>query len=134
LWRSRDGGKIWTSGGGGGGDCHDIWWDTTPGMGGHYIVTGDNSMGIFGSPLNATAVTNVALPIGQMYRVTVDQRSPYWVYSDRQDDGSMRIASDGPIVPENVPSYAAPKPAADSSAAGGRGGRGGGGGRGGRGN
>ncbi len=103
-------------------------------MAGHYIVTGDNSMGIFGSPLNATAVTNVALPIGQMYRVTVDQRSPYWVYSDRQDDGSMRIASDRPIVPENVPSYAAPKPAADTSAAGGRGGRGGGGGRGGRGN
>ena len=28
LWRSRDGGKIWASGGGGCGDCHDIWWDT----------------------------------------------------------------------------------------------------------
>jgi len=26
LWRSRDGGKIWDSGGGGCGDCHDIWW------------------------------------------------------------------------------------------------------------
>ena len=30
LWRSRDGGKIWGGGGGGCGDCHDIWWDTTP--------------------------------------------------------------------------------------------------------
>ena len=38
--------------------------------------------------------TSVSLPIGQMYRVTVDQRSPYWVYSDRQDDGSMRLPSD----------------------------------------
>ena len=114
LWRSRDGGKIWVNGGGGCGDCHDIWWDTTPSMPGHYIVTGDNSMGIFGSPANPTAVTNVALPIGQMYRVTIDQRSPYWVYSDRQDDGSMRIASDRPIVPENVPSYAPPRPAAAS--------------------
>ena len=45
----------------------------------------------------------------------------------------MRIASDRPIVPENVPSYAPPRPAADP-AAGGRGGRGGGRGGGGRGN
>ena len=33
LWRSRDGGKIWVSGGGGCGDCHDIWWDTNRGDG-----------------------------------------------------------------------------------------------------
>ena len=63
----------------------------TPTMAGHYIVTGDGGMGIYGSPSNPTGNTSVSLPIGQMYRVTVDQRSPYWVYSDRQDDGSMRI-------------------------------------------
>jgi len=125
LWRSRDGGKIWTDGGPGCGDCHDVWWDTTPTMPGHYIVTGDGGMGIFGSPANPTGNTNVSLPIGQMYRVTVDQRSPYWVYSSRQDDGSMRIASDRPIVPANVPSYA-PATAAVPAPAGGRGGRGGG--------
>src|SRR5688572_14287983 len=105
LWRSRDGGKIWESGGGGCGDCHDIWWDTTPTMAGHYIVTGDGGMGIYGSPLNPTGNTSVSLPIGQMYRVTVDQRSPYWVYASRQDNGSMRIASNRPIVPGNVPTY-----------------------------
>lgn len=126
LWRSRDGGKIWVNGGGGCGDCHDIWWDSTPSMANHYIVTGDNEMGIFGSPSNPTGLTSVALPIGQMYRVTVDQRSPYWVYSDRQDNGSMRIASDRPIVPENVPSYRPPAP--PTPPGGGRGGRGGGGG------
>ncbi len=108
LWRSRDGGKIWASGGGGCGDCHDIWWDTNASMAGHYIVTGDGGMGIFGSPNNPTGNTSVSLPIGQMYRVTVDQRSPYWIYRSRQDDGSMRIASDRPIVPANVPSYAPP--------------------------
>ncbi|HEX5071052.1 MAG TPA: hypothetical protein VFV78_12625 [Vicinamibacterales bacterium] len=130
LWRSRDGGKIWTSGGGGCGDCHDIWWDTTPSMPGHYIVTGDGGMGIFGSPNNPTGNTGVSLPIGQMYRVTIDQRTPYWVYSDRQDDGSMRIDTSRPIVPGNVPSYApasAPGgatagPPAAAPAGGGRGG------------
>ena len=122
LWRSRDGGKIWNSGGGGCGDCHDIWWDTTPSLAGHYIVTGDGGMGIYGSPLNPTGNTSVSLPIGQMYRVTIDQRSPYWVYGSRQDDGSMRIASNRPIVPSNVPSYApAPAPAAVAPAGGGAG-------------
>ena len=133
LWRSRDGGKIWVNGGGGCGDCHDIWWDTTPSMPGHYIVTGDAGMGIFGSPLNPTGNTSVSLPIGQMYRVTVDERSPYWVYGSRQDDGSMRIASDRPIVPGNVPSYAPPSPPAGAGGPGGRGEVGGGGGAGGRG-
>ena len=131
LWRSRDGGKIWVNGGGGCGDCHDIWWDLTPSMPGHYIVTGDGGMGIFGSPLNPTGNTGVSLPIGQMYRVTVDQRSPYWIYSSRQDDGSMRIASDRPIVPAEVPSYAPPPPPPPPPGEAGRGGRGGAGGRGG---
>jgi photosystem II stability/assembly factor-like uncharacterized protein len=126
LWRSRDGGRIFESGGGGCGDCHDIWWDVNPDMAGHYIVTGDGGMGIFGGPLNPTGNTPVSLPIGQMYRVTVDQRSPYWVYSDRQDNGSMRISSGRPIVPENVPSYAPPAREGE----GGPGGGGGGGGRG----
>ena len=126
LWRSRDGGKIFTNAGGGCGDCHDIWWDTNPSMAGHYIVTGDSSMGIFGSPLNPSGSTSVSLPNGQMYRVTVDQRSPYWIYSDRQDDGSMRFPSDRPFVPANVPSYAPPRPAVVASADG-RGARGGGG-------
>jgi photosystem II stability/assembly factor-like uncharacterized protein len=132
LWRSRDGGKIWVDAGPGCGDCHDIWWDVTPTMAGHYIVTGDGGMGIYGSPLNPTSNTSVSLPIGQMYRVTVDQRSPYWVYGSRQDDGSMRIASNRPIVPANVPSYA-PPPLPVVAPAGSGGGRGGGpgGGRGG---
>ena len=127
LWRSRDGGRTWVNGGGGCGDCHDIWWDVTPGMTGHYVVTGDGGMGIFGSPLNPTGNTAVSLPIGQMYRVTVDQRTPYWVYSDRQDDGSMRIASDRTIVPANVPSYAPPPEPEGEGRGGGQGGGFGGG-------
>jgi len=124
LWRSRDGGRTFDGGGGGCGDCHDIWWDTNPDFAGHYIVTGDGGMGIFGSPLNPEGNTSVSLPIGQMYRATVDQRAPYWIYSDRQDDGSMRFSSARPIVPGNVPSYAPPA-RGDQGRGGGRGGRGG---------
>ena len=80
--------------------------------------------------MNPNGNTSVALPIRQMYRVTVDERSPYWVYSARQDNGSMRIASDRPIVPANVPSYAPPR-VEEPAPVGGRGGRGAGGGRGG---
>ena len=129
LWESKDGGRTFVQGPRGCGDCHDIWWDVNASMAGHFMITGDAGMGIYGSPRNPTGLTNVQLPIGQMYRVTVDQRYPYWIYSDRQDDGSMRIASNRPIVPENVPSYA-PAPVEEPQPAGGRGGRGGG--RGGR--
>ncbi len=119
LWRSRDGGKIWAPAAAAaatamtsGGTRRPAWPATTS-------STGDGGMGIYGSPLNPTGNTSVSLPIGQMYRVTIDQRSPYWVYSDRQDDGSMRIASDRPIVPANVPSYAPALPMPGAPGAGG---------------
>jgi photosystem II stability/assembly factor-like uncharacterized protein len=108
LWESTDGGRTFDRGPRGCGDCHDIWWDVNADGAGHFIITGDGGMTIYGSPLRPDGGTRVRLPIGQMYRVTVDQRDPYWVYSDRQDNGSMRIASDRPIVPNNVPSYAPP--------------------------
>ncbi len=34
-------------------------------------------------------------PNGQMYHVHVDNRVPYWIYSNRQDDGTMRGPIDG---------------------------------------
>ena len=34
----------------------------------------------------------VQLPIGQMYHVAVDNQVPYYVYSNMQDDGTMRGA------------------------------------------
>ncbi len=103
LWASHDGGKTITASGGCG-DCHDIWWDPKAGMAGHYIVTGDGGMtvnGAPGGPSNAIGsvdstgaparAVSVSLPIGQMYHVGLDDRNPYWVYSDRQDAGSIRI-------------------------------------------
>jgi photosystem II stability/assembly factor-like uncharacterized protein len=123
--RSMDGGLTFPIGGGGCGDCHDIWMD--PKNPDHWIATGDGGMGI--TTNHGQSFTSIVLPIGQMYHVAVDNRVPYWIYSNRQDDGTMRGPSNSPVPVTNVPSYN-PAPTA---AAGGRGGRGGGRGGGGRG-
>lgn len=119
--RSTDGGLTFPIGGGGCGDCHDIWID--PRNPDHWIATGDSGMGI--TTNHGQSFTSVSLPIGQMYHVAVDTQFPYWIYSNRQDDGTMRGPSNSPVIVPNVPipGYRAPAPAM-----GGRGGRGGGGG------
>ena len=124
--RSTDGGKTFPPGGFGGcGDCHDIWID--PKNADHWVQTGDSGMGI--TTNHGGSFTSVTLPIGQMYHVAVDTRVPYWIYSNRQDDGTMRGQSDSPVPVPNVPSYAGITGAGSGlgTPAGG-GGRGGGGG------
>ena len=131
--RSIDGGLTFPPGGGGGcGDCHDIWIDPTNGD--HWVATGDGGMGITRD--HAKSFFSVILPIGQMYHVAVDDQVPYWLYSNRQDDGTMRGPSTSPVSVANVPSYSAAQagrggPSTGSGQAVGRGGGGGGGGRGG---
>ncbi|MGE5360096.1 MAG: hypothetical protein ACM3NQ_13855 [Bacteroidales bacterium] len=100
------------------GDCHDIWID--PKNGDHFLVTDD--AGMFITRDHAKTSTTIRLPIGQMYHVAVDDQVPYWVYSNRQDDGTMRGPSNAPERVTNVPSYMA------GLQGGGRGGPGGGGG------
>ncbi len=100
---STDGGLTFpTQGFGGCGDCHDIWMD--PKNPDHWVQTGDSGMGI--TTDHAKSFTSVTLPIGQMYHVATDTRAPYWIYSNRQDDGTMRGPSDSPVAVPNVPSYA----------------------------
>ncbi len=113
--RSTDGGLTFPLTGGGCGDCHDIWIDPTNGD--HWVATGDGGMGITRD--HAKSFQSVSLPIGQMYHVAVDDQVPYWIYSNRQDDGTMRGPSNSPVPVTNVPSYA-------PAQTGGRGRRGGG--------
>jgi photosystem II stability/assembly factor-like uncharacterized protein len=122
--RSMDGGVTWPLNGGGCGDCHDIWVD--PLNGDHWAVTGDNTQGITRN--HGRSFTTVNLPIGQMYHVAVDERVPYWIYSNRQDNGTMRGPSDSPMPVPTVPSYyeATGVGHGPMRGAGGRGGRGGG--------
>ena len=72
---------------------------------------------------HAQSFFSVTLPIGQMYHVAIDNRVPYWIYSNRQDDGTMRGPSNSPVPVTNVPTptYTTARPAT----AGGRGGGGG---------
>jgi photosystem II stability/assembly factor-like uncharacterized protein len=93
FWRSTDGAKTfrdvpW------GGDTHDIWID--PKNPDSFALTDDGGAHI---TLNhGKSFTSVTLPNGQMYHVAVDQRVPYWIYSNRQDNSyPMRGASDSPV-------------------------------------
>ncbi len=114
FFRSTDGGKTfeevpW------GGDNHDIWYD--PKNADRIGLTNDAGARLTTS--HGKSWNSVSLPNAQMYHVAVDNQVPYWIYGNRQDNGTMRGPS---TVPE-----------------GGQGGRGGGagaagrGGRGGRG-
>ena len=53
---------------------------------------------------------------------------PYWIYSNRQDDGTMRGPSNSPVTVANVPSYVARSAVPTGGAGAGGGGRGRGGG------
>src|SRR5262249_33846131 len=106
FFQSKDGGKSfvevpW------GGDNHDIWID--PKNPDHFGLTNDAGARLTSN--HGRTFQNISLAIGQMYHVAVDNQIPYWVYGNRQDNGTMRGPSTAP-----------------EAAAGG--GRGGGGGRG----
>ena len=95
FWQSTDGGRTfeerqW------GGDNHDIWWDPTDAD--RFVITHDGGMSI--TRQHARSIQRVTLPIGQMYHVAVDNAVPYNVYSNMQDDGTMRGPSNA--VENNV--------------------------------
>ena len=119
LHKSTDGGVTFSPTSGCG-DCHDIWWD--PKAPDRYVLTDDLGMVI--TTDHARTSSRVVLPIGQMYHVAADNQVPYYIYSNMQDNGTMRGPSDSP--------ESAPNNMARSGGRGARGGgAGGGGGRGG---
>ena len=79
------------------GDCHDIWMD--PKNPDHWAETGDAGAGITWN--HGRTFKDVTLPIGQMYHVAVDEQVPYFVYSNRQDNGTMRGPSSAPEAGQN---------------------------------
>jgi photosystem II stability/assembly factor-like uncharacterized protein len=91
FFRSTDGGKNfeevpW------GGDNHDIWID--PKNPNHFGLTNDAGARL--TTDHGKTFQSVSLPIAQMYHVAVDDQTPYWVYGNRQDNGTMRGPSTNP--------------------------------------
>ncbi len=87
---STDGGRTWPEKHWGG-DNHDIWMD--PENPAHFAITYDGGAEI--TTTGGRGFHRVSLPLGQMYHVAVDDQIPYDVYSNMQDDTTMR----GPSVP-----------------------------------
>jgi len=94
FWVSVDGGETFREGPMGG-DTHDIWVD--PKDGDRYVVTHDGGLNI--TTQRARSSKRVTLPIGQMYHVAVDNDTPYRIYSNMQDNGTMRGRVDQPEGP-----------------------------------
>ena len=96
---SLDGGETLRTGGGfassPGGDNHDMWIDPTNPS--RMAVANDGGVSI--SVTRGKSWNRIQLPIAQMYHVTVDNRIPYFVYGNEQDDpsyrGPSRVASGG---------------------------------------
>src|SRR4029453_16744333 len=126
LHRAQEGGKTFSGNGGGPfpftqgqascGDCHDVWIDPKDPV--RYALVDDG-----GANINTRqGIVRVSLPNGQMYHVHVDNRVPYWIYSNRQDDGTMRGPSTSSEQVANgcLPVNSTRRPPAASGARGGR--------------
>jgi photosystem II stability/assembly factor-like uncharacterized protein len=87
---SIDGGETLRTGGGfggsPGGDNHDMWIDPTNAS--RMAVANDGGVSI--SVTRGRSWQHIQLPIAQIYHVTVDDRVPYYVYGNEQDDPSYR--------------------------------------------
>jgi len=82
----------------GGGDNHDMWAD--PKNPQRMMIGNDGGVSI--TTTRGRQWRFVKLPIGQMYHVAVDNRIPYWVYSNMQDSTSKRgpsLTFAGPELP-----------------------------------
>ncbi len=75
-----------------GGDNHDMWAD--PKIPSRMMIGNDGGVQI--STTRGRQWSFVRLPVGQMYHVSTDNRIPYRVYGQMQDDGSMRGPSHNP--------------------------------------
>ncbi len=84
-----------------GGDNHAMWADPTDA---DRMMIGCD-VGVFISTTHGKSWHHIILPIGQMYHVAVDNRIPYNLYGNMQDDESVRGPSNTRTyegIPSNV--------------------------------
>jgi photosystem II stability/assembly factor-like uncharacterized protein len=98
--RSEDGGKTWVAlrGSPGGDDYHQTW--ISPDDPDTMIVASDQGAVITHNataedPKEVTWSSWLNQPTAQLYHISVDYRSPYWVTGAQQDSGAVAVRSRG---------------------------------------
>jgi photosystem II stability/assembly factor-like uncharacterized protein len=90
LWRSHDGGNEFEFIRVPHGDQHDLW--INPDDPQNLVNANDGGANVsFNGGASWSAQDNQ--PTAEIYRVTVDDQFPYWVYGSQQDNTSIAIAS-----------------------------------------
>jgi len=92
LRRSVDGGKTfhWAKGSPGGDDYHFLWIDPSRP---ERMIAGADQGAVVTLNGGSSWSSWYNQPTGQFYRIAVDNRFPYWIYSGQQDSGTVAIAS-----------------------------------------
>jgi photosystem II stability/assembly factor-like uncharacterized protein len=94
--RTKDGGKTWTPlrGSPGGDDYHQAW--ISPDDSNTMIVASDQGAiitrnALADDPTTVTWSSWLNQPTAQMYHISVDYRTPYWITGAQQDSGSAAV-------------------------------------------
>lgn len=92
FWRSKDGGKSFSSIRTPHGDHHDLWIDPNDPL--RFVVADDGGAQVTFNQ-GRTFSTYMNQPTSQFYRVTTDDHFPYRIYGAQQDNSTVRIKSRG---------------------------------------
>ncbi len=95
LHRSTDGGKTFANVSSPHGDHHDLWIDPDDP---NRMILGNDGGATITFNGGRTWSTQNNQPTAQFYRVTTDDRFPYWVYGSQQDNSNVCIPSGVPGV------------------------------------
>jgi photosystem II stability/assembly factor-like uncharacterized protein len=91
FWRSRDGGKTWSSIAVPHGDNHDLWIDPADNQ--RMINANDGGANV---SVNAGATwTGQLYPTAQMYTLATTAHEPYHICGGQQDNSTVCVPSDG---------------------------------------
>ncbi len=94
AYKSTDGGETFTAfkGAPGGEDMHDIWIDPTDG---NRMLFGVDQGAAITFDGGVAWSSYYALPVGQFYHISTDNRYPYWIIASQQDTGAVMTRERG---------------------------------------
>jgi photosystem II stability/assembly factor-like uncharacterized protein len=93
FWRSDDGGKTFRTIRTPHGDNHALWINPDDPLN---MIEGNDGGANVTFNGGRTWSTQTNQPTAEMYRVTVDDQHPYWLYSGQQDNSAVAIPSRAP--------------------------------------